>query len=29
VSNHYEQITLGAILLAAVGVDAWTRLRTA
>jgi ribose transport system permease protein len=25
----YEQITLGAILLIAVGTDAWTRLRTA
>ena len=25
----YEQITLGAILLAAVGTDAWSRLRTA
>jgi ribose transport system permease protein len=25
----YEQITLGAILLIAVGIDAWTRLRTA
>ncbi|HEY6277009.1 MAG TPA: ABC transporter permease [Streptosporangiaceae bacterium] len=24
----YEQITLGAILLAAVGIDAWSRLRT-
>jgi ribose/xylose/arabinose/galactoside ABC-type transport system permease subunit len=25
----YEQITLGAILLIAVGIDAWSRLRTA
>ena len=25
----YEQITLGAILLIAVGTDAWTRLRSA
>jgi ribose transport system permease protein len=24
----YEQITLGAILLVAVGIDAWSRLRT-
>lgn len=24
----YEQITLGAILLIAVGIDAWSRLRT-
>jgi ribose transport system permease protein len=24
----YEQITLGAILLVAVGTDAWSRLRT-